>query len=211
MLFTEIEIQIAKKIAKAGLVIVGLCALLVVITNWASVTQDNTPNKVANKIDKQVKTEISPVIQGPQVKPEIPLTVDIPGYVAGASIQSPRSTEVSVLDAALGIGAVYYPGSGYPGSNNTLIFGHSTTFKIVRNKAYQVFNNLKNVPVGTLVYVRTQGAVHVYKTRKVERVSKYTSFIQFKSVTPILTMATCDGFGKASDRWVLVADYVGVQ
>ncbi|MBC7981582.1 sortase [Candidatus Parcubacteria bacterium] len=207
MLFTKTEIQIAKQISKVGLIIVALCALLVFVTNFVSGMGDTSPNKV----DAQVKTEISPVIQKPQVKAEVPLTIDIPGYVTSASVQSPVSNDVTVLDAALGRGAVYYPGSGYPGSNNTLIFGHSTSFKIVRNKAYQIFNNLKSVPVGTLVYIKTQSGTHIYRTRKVEKVSKYTSWIQFKSDTPILTMATCDSFGKASDRWVLVADYVGVR
>ncbi len=206
MLFTKTEIQIAKQIFKIGLTIVALCALLVLITNFVSDIGDTSPNKV----DAQVKTEIAPV-KALQVKAEAPLSIEIPGYISTGMIQTPVSTDVTVLDAALGRGAVYYPGSGYPGSNNTLIFGHSTTFKIVRNKAYQVFNNVKTVPVGTLVYVKTASATHVYRTRKVERVSKYTSWIQFKSDTPILTLATCDSFGKASDRWVLVADYVGVQ
>lgn len=207
MLFTKTEIQIAKQISKVGLIIIALCALLVFVTNFVSGIGDTSPNKV----DAQVKTEISPIVEKPQVKAETPLTIDIPGYVTSASVQSPTSNDVTVLDAALGRGAVYYPGSGYPGSNNTLIFGHSTSFKIVRNKSYQIFNNLKSVPVGTLVYIKTQSATHIYRTRKVEKVSKYTSWIQFKSDTPILTMATCDSFGKASDRWVLVADYVGVQ
>ncbi len=207
MLFTRTEINIAKQIAKIGLIIISLCLLLAGLTRLVTGLNDTAPNK----IDAQVKTEIAPAIKTSIVKAEIPLIVDIPGYVASANIQAPNSVDVAVLDAALGQGAVYYPGSGYPGANNTLIFGHSTTFKIVNNKAYKVFNNLKNVPVGTLIYVRTQGAVHVYKTRKVERVSKYTSWIQFKSESPILTMATCDGFGKKSDRWVLVADYVGME
>jgi len=207
MVFTQIEIDVAKQITKTGFAIILVCAVVVFATSFITGIETGNPNKV----DAQVKKETAPVVHASTVKPEAPLTIDIPGYVASANIQSPASTDVAVLDAALGRGAVYYPGSGYPGSNNTLIFGHSTTFQVVRNKAYQVFNNLKNVPAGTLIYVRTQGATHIYKTRKVERVSKYTSFIQFKSDTPILTMATCDGFGKASDRWVLVADYVGVQ
>jgi LPXTG-site transpeptidase (sortase) family protein len=79
------------------------------------------------------------------------------------------------------------------------------------DNSIQIFNNLKNVPVGTLVYVKTEDAVHIYKTTKVERVSKYSTWIQFKSEKPMLTLATCDSFGKASDRWVLEAEYVGVQ
>jgi LPXTG-site transpeptidase (sortase) family protein len=70
---------------------------------------------------------------------------------------------------------------------------------------------LKNIKPGTLIYVKTATDIHVYKTREVKRVSKYTSWIKFESEKPILTLATCDSFGRASDRWVLTADYVGVK
>lgn len=210
MLFTKTEIDIAKQMVKIGFSIIAICLLLVWVTSFIAGIGSNTSS---NKVDVQVKKNTPPpaIVKTPTVKAEAPMFLEIPGYNVNANIESPRSVQVEVLDAALGRGAVYYPGSGYPGSNNTLIFGHSTTFKVVRNKAYQIFNNIKNVPPGTLIYVRTQSVVHIYRTRKVERVSKYSAWIEFKSDNPILTLATCDGFGKASDRWVLTADYVGVQ
>jgi LPXTG-site transpeptidase (sortase) family protein len=209
MLFTKTEIDIAKQMIKIGFIIIVACLLLVWITGLVT----GIGNISQNKVDVQVKKNTPEVIvnKAPPVKAEAPMFLEIPGYNVNANIESPSSVQVEVLDAALGRGAVYYPGSGYPGANNTLIFGHSTTFKVVRNKAYQIFNNIKNVPPGTLIYVKTQTTVHIYKTRKVERVSKYSAWIEFKSQTPVLTLATCDGFGKASDRWVLTADYVGVQ
>jgi LPXTG-site transpeptidase (sortase) family protein len=208
MLFTRTEIDIAKQMAKIGLIIVVF--FLFISFLFSFITKTNLVSE--NKVDVQVKKDLAhAVVKVPTVKAEAPITLEIPGYNVVANIESPRSVQVEVLDAALGRGAVYYPGSGYPGSNNTLVFGHSTSFKVVRNKAYQIFNNIKNVPPGTLIYVKTQSAIHIYKTRKVERVSKYTAWIEFKSESPILTLATCDSFGKASDRWVLVADYVGIQ
>ncbi len=208
MVFTRTEIDVAKQMAKIGLVIVVF--FLFISFLFSFITKTNLVSE--NKVDVQVKKDVAPAaVKTPTVKAEAPMFLEIPGYNVVANIESPRSVQVEVLDAALGRGAVYYPGSGYPGSNNTLVFGHSTSFKVVRNKAYQIFNNIKNVPPGTLVYVKTQSGVHIYRTRKVERVSKYTTWIEFKSESPILTLATCDSFGKASDRWVLVADYVGIQ
>jgi LPXTG-site transpeptidase (sortase) family protein len=215
MLFTEIEKDIAKQILKIGLSILIIFTLFTILFNvLSSVKNTDSFNQVKNQTkpeEKELEKEEFVISKPVNVKTYLPVSVEIPGYNITANVESPVSTDVKVLDSALTRSAVYYPGSGTPGFNNTLIFGHSTAFKIVRNKAYQIFNNLKNVPVGTLVYVKTEDAVHIYKTTKVERVSKYSTWIQFKSEKPMLTLATCDSFGKASDRWVLEAEYVGVQ
>lgn len=207
MLFTEIEKDIIRQMIKIGLSILFVFILFLILIKVVD-SFKNVINVDNNKVISQAQVAVTKPIS---VKTYLPLSLEIPGYNINTNVESPLNTDVKVLDSALTRAAVYYPGSGTPGSNNTLIFGHSTTFKIVRNKAYQIFNNLKNVPVGTLVYVRTQEGVHVYKTTKVQRVSKYTSWIQFKNEKPMLTLATCDGFGKASDRWVLEAEYVGMQ
>ncbi len=211
MVFTQIEKDIAKQIFKIGLLILLIFILFTLLIRvFDSIKNIDDSNKIIDQTKVETRKEVVDARSLP-VKSYLPLSLDIPGYNISTNIESPLNTKVEVLDNALTKAAVYYPGSGMPGSNNTLIFGHSTTFKIVRNKAYQIFNNLKNVPAGALVYVRTQEGVHVYKTTKVQRVSKYTSWIQFKSEKPMLTLATCDGFGKASDRWVLEAEYVGLQ
>lgn len=211
MVFTQIEKDIAKQIIK-----IGLSILIIFILSTILIRVFDSVKNISdiNQVTSQKKIEIKKEIIQKEIIPEktyLPLSVEIPGYNINTSIESPLSTDVKTLDNALTRAAVYYPGSGTPGSNNTLIFGHSTSFKIVRNKAYQIFNNLKNVPIGTLIYVRTEKGIHVYKTTKVQKVSKYTAWIQFKSQKPMLTLATCDSFGKASDRWVLEAEYVGMQ
>lgn len=208
MLFTKTEKDIAMQMFKLGFLIIVFFLVISFLFSFFTNIKITSENKVHTQVKKE---NTLPVPKTVSVKAETPLSLEIPGYNVNANIESPNSVQVSVLDSALSRGAVYYPGSGYPGLNNTLIFGHSTTFKVVRNKAYQIFNNIKNVPPGTLIYVKTQNTVHVYKTRKVERVSKYSAWIEFKSDSPILTLATCDGFGKASDRWVLTADYVGMR
>jgi LPXTG-site transpeptidase (sortase) family protein len=210
MVFTQIEKDIAKQIFKIGLSIILIFILFVVlIRSFDFFKNFNTDNQLVNQKTLENKTEFK--TEFIPNKTHLPLSIEIPGYNINTSIESPLSTDVKTLDNALTRAAVHYPGSGVPGYNNTLIFGHSTSFKIVRNKAYQIFNNIKNIPVGTLIYVRTQDNVHIYKTTKVQRVSKYTAWIQFESKKPMLTLATCDSFGKASDRWVLEAEYVGLK
>ena len=214
MLFTEAEIKIAKNILKLGLYIFlififsGYVFKMIDYIKYRDSPKNIKVNQVVKKNNESIENKIS---QNQNVIKELPLYLDIPEYNISTKVESPESTNVDILDNALSKAAVYYPGSGFPGSNNTLIFGHSTGFKVVINKAYQTFNNLKNVKPGTLIYIKTQSKIHVYKTKEVTRVSKYTSWIQFKSDNPMLTLATCDSFGKASDRWVLVADYVGVK
>ncbi len=215
MIFTQIEKDIAKQILKIGLSILVIFILFTILIRvfdfFKNVNIDNQLiNQKVVEIKSETKTEIIKTEPAPK-KNYLPLSIEIPGHNINTSIESPISTDVKTLDNALTRAAVYYPGSGMPGSNNTLIFGHSTSFKVVRNKAYQIFNNIKNIPAGTLVYIRTQEGVHVYKTTNVKKVSKYTAWIQFKSEKPMLTLATCDSFGKASDRWVLEAEYVGMR
>lgn len=210
MVFTRVEIDVAKQIIKLGAVILITAIVLTILFNIGDFVRIKTNLKSVNFVDDQKLTEI-PIEENKNVVQELPLSIEIPDNNIRTNIVSPDTTDIKILDNALKQGAVYYPGSGFPGSNNLLVFGHSTGFKVVINKAYQVFNNIKNVKPGTLIYVKTQSTVHVYKTREVNKVSKYTSWIQFKSDTPILTLSTCDSFGKASDRYVLVADYVGVK
>jgi LPXTG-site transpeptidase (sortase) family protein len=207
MLFTEIEKDIAKQIIKIGLVILLFFILITGLIKIVYFVNNSNETIIVDPDGNKETITVNKVIS----KKELPLSLEIPGYKISTIINSPNSTDVKVLDNSLSNGAVYYPGSGMPGSDNTLIFGHSTTFKIVMNKAYQVFNDLKNVKPGSLIYVKTATETHIYRAVEVKRVSKYTSWIQFKSEKPMLTLATCDSFGKASDRWVLTADYVGVK
>jgi LPXTG-site transpeptidase (sortase) family protein len=206
MVFTKIEIDIAKQIVKAAGLVLLVFVLIAFLGKFIYGFDLGSGTKNATSPNPE---PIARAVKG--VPLETPLSIEISGYEVNARIEAPLSNDTKVLDDALARGPVYYPGSGLPGSNNVLIFGHSTTFNVVINKSFAVFNNLKDVQPGTLIYVKTQSAVHIYKTRDVKRVSKYTSWIQFKSNTPMLTLATCDSFGKASDRWVLEADYVGVR
>lgn len=211
MVFTQTEKYIAKQILKITLIlIILLIAIIFLLSGFDSankeetnVLQDDIKNNILDKKVEHTDEEIKDM--------KLPLSLEIPDNNIYTNIQSPNSTDVNVLDNALTKGSVYYPGSGLPGYNNMLIFGHSTSFKVVKNKAYQTFNNLRYVKVGTLIYVKTEDKTHIYRTVSVKKVSKYTSWIQFKSDKAMITLSTCDSFGKRSDRWVLEGEYVGIQ
>lgn len=158
-----------------------------------------------SKQTQDTKPFIAPAVQ------ELPLHITAPSLGIDVDIQSPETKSVSVLDAALSKGPVYYQGSGTPGDRNMFIFGHSTGFSIVNNKAYKVFNNLKLAKQGEYIYIRTSSGTHTYVIHEVKKMSKYSTWVKFDSEKPLLTLSTCDSFGKASDRWVLEAEYVGFK
>ncbi|MES2986036.1 MAG: sortase [Patescibacteria group bacterium] len=224
-IFTKEEIAIGWKVLKIAigiLVVTGLLSSILRLT-IVYMTEGKTglTNFIEDKTDgngalstqanlkqslEEEKKETIPVAPLPT---EAPQYLEVPSLGIKTKIESPETTSVAVLDAALQRSAVYYQGSGTPGNRNMLIFGHSTGFSVVRNQAYKVFNTIKTAKAGEVIYVRTASGVHTYKVREVKRVSKYNTWIDFDSTKPMLTLATCDSFGKASDRWVLQADYVG--
>lgn len=221
--FNESEKKFIKKVTIIGLVVVCAIALLSGFSQVINVYQTEggaglrrlvAKNDTSNTGQKIVELNQS-VEQTVGVKPanmgELPLYIEMPSLSIQSEVESPTVMTVSVLDDALNRGPVYYQGSGSPGERNMLIFGHSTGFSVVRNKAYKVFNNIKDAKPGALIYIRTSSGVHTYRTLNVKRVSKYNAWIQFNSTKPLLTLATCDSFGKASDRWVLEAEYVGFE
>lgn len=225
-IFTKEELTVAYKITKVALYILVITAfitsflrLVLIYTtdgqtglmNFIQGKTDttavlSTQENLKQTLDVQTKVQDDAVLTN-----ELPLHIDVPSLGIHASIESPETKSVSVLDAALSRGPVYYKGSGTPGSRNMFIFGHSTGFSIVRNKAYKVFNNIKLGRKGEFIYIQTSTGVHTYVIQEVRKMSKYSTWIQFDSQKPLLTLSTCDSFGKASDRYVLEAAYVGFK
>lgn len=224
-IFTKEEIFIARKLLKLAVVVLvvtaivsGLLRLMVVYSTggqegFMNFIQEKTdasaPFSTENNLKQTLEVEKKNTAPTLPVATEAPQYLEVPSLGIQTAIESPETTSVDLLDAALSRSAVYYEGSGTPGNRNMLIFGHSTSFSVVRNQAYKVFNTIKNAKGGELVYVHTVSGTYTYKTKGVKRVSKYNTWIQFDSTEPLLTLATCDSFGKASDRWVLEAEYVG--
>lgn len=141
----------------------------------------------------------------------LPEYLVIPSIGVNAKVDNPTSTSTSDLDYELTKGPVRYPGSGTVGAGNMFIFGHSTGWKVVINKAYRVFNDIKTLNKGDIIYITSGGKNYQYAVRQVTEVNKNDTLITFDTSVNMLTLSTCDSFGAKTDRYVVTADYVGVQ
>ncbi len=164
----------------------------------------NTGSQISTA--SQIKTNT-----GATMYAEEPTRLVIPSISVDTVISNPKSTSYEILDAALTKSAVRYPGSGLPGIGNMFIFGHSTGFSVVQNQAYKVFNKLKNLKQGETITVYSKSAVYEYKVSSVKLVDKSKQLVEFDTVTNMLTLSTCDSFGREQDRYVVEASLVGVR
>ncbi len=167
----------------------------------------NMGNGVSGAIDTntQIKTNSGAVMYA-----EEPTRLVISSLGVDTVIANPKSTNAEVLDAALTKSAVRYPGSGLPGIGNMFIFGHSTGFSVVQNQAYKVFNKIKNAKAGAIITVYSKSATYQYSVTSVKLVDKSKELVTFDTENNMLTLSTCDSFGRDQDRYVLEADLVSV-
>ena len=141
-------------------------------------------------------------------KGELPVRIVATSIGLDSTVDIPKSTDFDVLDAGLSKGPVYYPGSGQLGVGNMFIFGHSTGFRVVINKAYQVFNRIKDLKEGDEIKVYGKDKIYVYKVRNVKLVNGTETLVDFSHQDKsVLTLSTCDSFGKKTDRYVATADF----
>ncbi len=140
---------------------------------------------------------------------EEPIHIFIPSVGIDAPIGNPESTSVAVLDAELTKGAVRYPDSGLLGEErNLFLFGHSSFLPNIRNPAYQTFNRLEKVQIGDEILVHSGEREHRYRIISVAKVDADEALVDFTSTRQQLTLSTCDSFGKKTERFVVVADFV---
>jgi LPXTG-site transpeptidase (sortase) family protein len=127
-------------------------------------------------------------------------------------VNRPDSQNVETLDQALLSGAVYYPGSGSLVRGNAFLFGHSTGLSVVRNQAYKAFNNLKQVKAGDEILVYGEdGNIYTYSAVSTELVTEDTALVEFDTAERMITLSTCNTFGKKEERHVVKAVFVGKE
>jgi LPXTG-site transpeptidase (sortase) family protein len=128
------------------------------------------------------------------------------------SVNHPQSQNVQVLDTALLKGAVYYPGSGSLLSGNAFAFGHSTGLSVVHNQAFKTFNNLKNVKEGDEIRVTgDDGNVYLYSAVSINLVTDDAELVVFDTSERMITLSTCNTFGKKEDRYVVKALFIRLE
>jgi len=195
-------------------VLVATIALLYVIGLTPKELHQSPDETIIYRLESEALKNIGLINEGSGVEQplskergELPYRVVASSISLDTVIQLPASSDFVTLDNALGRGPVYYPGSGLAGNGNMFIFGHSTSYQIVQNKAFQIFNNIKLLKEGDEITIYGNDKMYVYKVREVELVDKDVAFVSFTPGVNTLTLSTCDSFGKKSDRYVVEADF----
>lgn len=179
-----------------------------------SETRDNT---IASKVTKTTLEGLGLVPSSTKKNDRISGSSGLPYRIVSSSINldatvvRPSSASYSLLNSALEKGSVYYPGSGTSGNGNMFIFGHSTSYQYVNNKAFQVFNKIKNLKKGDEIQVYDEKNVYTYIVREVKLVNANEELVSFSNTKDMLTLSTCNSFGEKTDRYVAEADFVSTH
>jgi LPXTG-site transpeptidase (sortase) family protein len=162
--------------------------------------------EVVGAVDETPKLDSDPLVEAYAV----PVRIVADAVGLDVEVVNPLATSISALDSALLEGAVRYPGSGILSDNeNMLIFGHSSSLPIVRNKAFQAFNGLKDLNEGDIIRVYSEEREYHYQVESVSHVNAEDTAIPLHTGEKRLTLSTCDSFGKKTDRYVVDASFVG--
>lgn len=143
------------------------------------------------------------------VAPELPTRISIPAVGIDVAIRNPNTTDIATLDAALLTGTVRYPTSAQLGEEgNMVVFGHSSYLPVVNNPAFKAFNEIQNLKPGDRITVEGAGVVQVYAVKTVAAADASADAIPLTKTGHTLTLATCDSFGKKTDRFIVTAELV---
>ena len=141
---------------------------------------------------------------------ELPVKVTAPSIGLSAKVANPATTDVGALDQYLLSGAARYPTSAtLDQEGNVILFGHSSYLPVVINHAYKTFDGIQNLKTGDSIEVYSTTHVYTYLVTNVQQQSATSDGIPLTTSGHTLTLATCDSFGKKTDRFVVTATLVG--
>lgn len=136
---------------------------------------------------------------------EDPERIVIPGTSIDIIVQNPLTKDPVLLDEYLKKGVVRYPDSGHLGNGNMLLFGHSSNWDVVKNKAYKSLNGIEKLKQGDVVYIDSEKFRYVYKVTNVKLAKADDVLVDFSRKDNIVTLSTCNTFGAKQDRYVTEA------
>jgi sortase A len=124
-------------------------------------------------------------------------------FIPKLSVSIPIYQGVTEQQLRKGIG--HYPKSALPGEpRNMVLSGHRDT----------VFRRLGEIGIGDELMVKTTSKQFIYRVTKVRIVDQQDRTVLVEKPRPTLTVTTCypfHFFGKAKQRYVLIARLVSVQ
>lgn len=164
-----------------------------------------------NPIHPSVRTEpVAGTETNVPTNPQAPVRITARDINLDVSIENPSSVDIKVLDDALLRGAVRYPTSALLGVDGTvLLFGHSSYLPVVRNQAFKAFDDIQKLKTGAIVSVYSSDMRYDYSVVQVKVADANEDSIELDPVGKHLTLVTCDSFASKSNRFVVVADFVG--
>ena len=129
-----------------------------------------------------------------------------------AAVQNPDTRDLDSLAASILKSPTRYVDSAKLGVHgNMLIFGHSSTYRVVRNPMYKVFNRISELKPGDSISVEGGGVEYLYSVTSVRSVDVNEAVIDLSPTAGTkLTLTTCDILTGKSARFVVEADFVGV-
>ena len=165
----------------------------------------------ALSVDTEIPVVV-PEVTVPAVKPEsvnpvYPTNIYIEALDRNISVQNPTSRNITDLDAALLKGAVRHPDSATLERTGTVfILGHSSYLPVVKNKAFQAFNDIQKLKWGDLIEVTTAEGMYTYRVDKVYRAKAQDVTVPIAGTEKRLFLATCNSFGTTDDRYIVEAE-----
>lgn len=175
---------------------------------------DSVVESVKNNVDEsQTKTDlITENINSVIESVVLPAFIYIDALDRTISISNPTSREISDLDKALLSGAVRHPDSATLDQLGTVfILGHSSYLPSVRNKNFQAFNGIQDLEWGDIIEVSSTESVYRYRVERVYRAKAEDVTVPIAGTERILTLATCNSFGSADDRYIVEAEQIDVK
>lgn len=171
---------------------------------------DLVPEEAVKEAVIETEQLTASVAETVKAAPELPVRIEIPAIKMDVEIANPTSTNVEILDRALLKTAVRYPTSAELGEEgNVILFGHSSYLPVVNNEAFKLFNEIQKLEKGDRITVYGSDTAYVYEVATVEEKDANSAAIPLTVGEPTLTLATCDSFGKKTDRFVVTAKLVG--
>ncbi len=170
---------------------------------------DALPNPIHPSVSEEPGVS-GEVRQTASSTPQAPVRIVARDISLDATVSNPTSVDVDVLDQALLTGAVRYPTSALLGVDGTLLmFGHSSYLPVVHNQAYKTFDDIQKLKTGSIVSVYSSDTRYDYSVVDVRVANANEDSITLDPVGKHLTLVTCDSFASKSNRFIVVADFVG--
>ncbi len=185
------------------------------VLSWLDFLPELVEKPTENNVTSTTQTEeleVAPLVTESVVKPEpvnpvFPTNIYIEALDRNIPVLNPDSRNVADLDAALLKGAVRHPDSAtLERAGTVFILGHSSYLPVVRNKAFQAFNDIQKLKWGDLIEITTAEGLYIYRVDKVYRAKAQDVTVPIAGAEKRLFLATCNSFGTIDDRYIVEAE-----